>query len=175
MDRTPHGHRPARRRGRRHGGWSVLLLLALAPAAAAETRLGGGGELLSSLLGRWSGEAVRTPAGPLPYDIHFRPLGGCAVSGAANPGAAVHSWIFYRDGGALRLRFLSSFRGNTDPLDLAGVRDPDGTVTFRAERRGYVSVRLTPGADAIGIAVALRGEPHVEIRLAREAPAAAAP
>jgi hypothetical protein len=153
------GRKPAR---------ASLLLAGLAIAALPVRPTIGDGDPFGAMVGEWHGRATETPAGSLPYDIRFTRLAACAVTGAANPGAAVHSWTFYTDRGRPRLRFLTTFGGNTEPLDLAGVSGPDGAITFRSERSDLVRVRLVPGTGTTRISVALRGEPHVEILLRRK-------
>ena len=123
---------------------------------------------LEGLVGDWRGQATRTPRGPLPYDIRFTRTPGQAVAGVADPGAALHHWVFSRSEEGLRLRFLTTFRGNTAPIWLSAGRAVAGTYQFRAEHPPHLRVRVTPHTDRVHIQVLLHGEAHVEIRLVRQ-------
>ncbi len=61
---------------------------------------------LGRIQGAWQGEAIITPIGPRPYDISFAPNAAGEIEGAAEPGGAIHTWAFHRDGEDLKLRFL---------------------------------------------------------------------
>jgi hypothetical protein len=147
------------------------LSIAPLPTLSQDTSVDPDG-VLAALLGHWSGRAVETPVGPLPYDVHFSRTGECAIAGAANPGAAIHNWTFYRDGERLSLRFLSTFGGNTDPLVLTATEQAGSAVTFRSAKQNHVRVRLESSEAGVRISVTLRGKPHVEIRLRRPHPTA---
>jgi hypothetical protein len=109
-----------------------------------------------------------TPVGPRPYDITFTPHPPNALRGAARPGASTHSWTFYEEDEALKLRFLSTFAGNRQPLSLTGVTAREGTVVFRTSVPDFLEVHVTPQAEATAINIILRGKPHVEIYLTRD-------
>lgn len=146
--------------------WVIVLgCIGIAVAAAEHLSPQAAEAFLQALVGDWNGEAVRTPRGPLPYDIAFTQGPNDDVAGVANPGAALHYWTFFLEDGRLRLRFLTTFRGNTEPTWLTAERGTEGTVQFRAERPPYLTVQVTPKREAVEINVMLRGEAHVDIRL----------
>lgn len=123
---------------------------------------------LAALAGEWAGTAVTTPAGALPYDLDFSRRAEGGVEGAANPGAAIHTWTFYREGAHLRLRFLSTFQGNRDPMLLTAQGEIDeGTMVFRAERPALLRVLVKIGEGDATIRVLHHERLHVEIRLSR--------
>ncbi len=155
-------------------GWGsaliAMLLLLAGPdlCVAAESREAArAAALLGALVGAWEGEAVRTPRGVLPYDIDFRRGGDGAVAGVANPGAALHHWRFFVEQRRLRLRFLTTFGGNTQPVWLTAYEFGQDATRFRADRPAYLELRVAPSAHTVAIDVLLRGEPHVDIRLTR--------
>lgn len=124
---------------------------------------------LTAMEGSWRGRAMVTPAGPLPYDINFQRSGANAVTGAAHPGAAVHHWLFSAQEKSLRLRFLTTFDGNTDPLFLTASTRAGNSIVFNAEQRDDLTVRVTPGREETDIDVFLHGDEHVQIKLQRAA------
>ncbi len=126
---------------------------------------------LEALVGRWHGRAVETPRGPLPYDIHFQRGADGAVTGVANPGAARHHWRFYIEDGRPRLIFLTTFRGNDQPIHLIAETLSNGVASFPADDPSHLTVQIETHRDAIDIRVRLRGEPHVRIRLTRSSAA----
>ncbi len=127
---------------------------------------------LSAVEGHWRGRAVDTPVGPLPYHIDFQRTDANAVKGAANPGAALHHWLFSAQGKTLRLRFLTTFDGNTKPMFLTAATRTGNRFVFHAEHRDDLTVSVTPDPEAIDIEVLLRGDAHVLIKLRRTASAA---
>lgn len=159
-------------------GTALLLMAAAWPGtvASAETAVSDAGkatpaswaeEFLTAIEGRWQGQAVVTPRGPLPYDIEFKHDENGAVKGAANPGAAIHSWCFTAQNEGLRLRFLSDFGGNTRPIILAASKRSGETLIFDAVSRDGLSVEVTPLAESMSINVLLDGDLHVRIELQR--------
>ncbi|MGI9293953.1 MAG: hypothetical protein ACR2PS_08210 [Pseudomonadales bacterium] len=122
---------------------------------------------LTAMEGPWQGRAVVTPAGPLPYDINFQRTGANTVTGAADPGAAIHHWLFSAQEKSLRLRFLTTFGGNTNPLFLTASTRAGNSFVFNAEQRDDLTVRVTPGREVTDIDVFLRGDAHVQIKLRR--------
>lgn len=125
-------------------------------------------EFLATLAGEWTGTAVTTPAGPLSYDLEFRRRADGSIEGAANPGAAIHTWTFYRQEAHLRLRFLSTFRGNRDPILLtAQGQSDDGSVVFQAERPAFLRVYVVVGETNATLRVLHGDRLHVQIRLVR--------
>lgn len=160
MKRTLTAHRKALQLG-----CILLAVTVLINVNAADDDLAAA-EFLDTLAGRWKGRALRTPRGPLPYDIDFtRDVDG-SVSGIANPGAALHHWTFFIQENRVRLRFLTSFGGNTEPVRLTSVgASPGGAWIFKAEDPPYLEVQVKPHSDNIDIFIKLRGKPHVDIRL----------
>lgn len=126
-------------------------------------------KFLEAIEGKWTGQAVISPVGPLTYDIDFTRTEDSAIEGAANPGAAIHYWTFYREQQAITLRFLSTFRGNTDPLHLSATAQAEGAMVFQAFRPAYLQVHVRPQLDNIMIKVLLHGELHVVIYLKKTA------
>ncbi len=120
---------------------------------------------LTTLEGTWDGAAVVTPVGPRPYDITFQRTPSGEVTGAAYPGAATHYWTFFRRGQTLGLRFLSTFRGNRQPIQLEAKRLEDESIVFRADHPDYLEVHIERGSPTIFVRVFLRHRPHVEIHL----------
>jgi hypothetical protein len=125
---------------------------------------------LDALIGNWDGQAVQTPRGPLPYDIDFTCDAHSAVNGTANPDAALHHWRFLVEGGKLRLRFLTTFGGNTTPIWLNAETVSPNAARFRADHPPYLHVEITNTGENANIEVFLRDKPHVHIRLARTPP-----
>jgi hypothetical protein len=120
---------------------------------------------LDSLIGVWEGRAVQTPIGPAPYDIAFARTDDGAVAGVADPGAALHHWRFVIVDGHLRLRFLSTFRGNERPIWLYAESLAPGAVRFRGRVLDHLAVGVEPGATELKLDIFLHGKPHVSIRL----------
>ncbi|MGI9285294.1 MAG: hypothetical protein ACR2P1_07890 [Pseudomonadales bacterium] len=124
-------------------------------------------DFLTAMEGPWQGRAVVTPAGPLPYDIEFQRTGANAVTGTANPGAAIQHWLFSAQEKSLRLRFLTTFGGNTNPLFFTASTRAGNRFVFNAEQRDNLTVCVTPGREVTDIDVFLRGNTHVRIKLRR--------
>lgn len=120
---------------------------------------------LTDILGAWEGRGVLTPVGSLPYDICFAPIGDDGVKGLANPGAALHYWRFFKQDDSLRLRFLTTFRGNKQPLYLQAKTLRDNAVVFRAQRPSYLRVHVSLATDHAFIKVFLHNKLHVKILL----------
>ena len=153
----------------------LLLLLAALNAAsmapAADERLLDASDVsafLDRIQGAWQGEAIVTPIGPRPYDISFAPNAAGEIEGTAEPGGATHTWSFHRDGEGLKLRFLTTFRGNRDPVLLAARSERDGEVIFQALRPEFLSVRIRAEAQTVVMRVFHGDRLHVEIRLHRQ-------
>lgn len=124
------------------------------------------GIFLQNLIGSWKGQAVRTPVGPVPYDITFARIESGAVAGTANPGAALHHWRFFMVAGQMRLRFLSTFRGNTNPTWLYTEEVSSVGAFFRGRDLDHLTVKLELRANELRIDIFLHDAPHVSIRLA---------
>jgi hypothetical protein len=122
---------------------------------------------LLALEGPWEGQAQRTPIGPRPYDITVVRTASQQVQGEAHPGASIHYWTFYEEAATLKLRFLSTFGGNQQPLDLKAIAELDGTLVYQASQPGFLAVHVRPQATTLTIQIFLRGKAHVEIHLRR--------
>ena len=64
-----------------------------------------------------------------------------------------------------RLRFLSTFAGNTQPLLLRATEVVKNTWIFKPPQPRFLEVHVKPQAQALDIVIFLRGERHVEIHL----------
>ena len=118
--------------------------------------------------GRWVGQADVTPIGPRPYDITFRPTSQGRVEGSTNPSrSSTHYWAFYEENGELRIRFLTTFAGNRDPIFLNAKEWDNAGVLFRATEPTLLSVRVLPTPDRLSIDVYHWDRLHVSIRLKR--------
>jgi hypothetical protein len=122
---------------------------------------------LAAVEGPWEGRARVTPIGPRPYDMTFVRTGPRQVEGEAHPGASIHYWTFYEEDETLKLRFLSTFGGNRQPLFLTATAEHDGVMGFHAPQPGFLAVHVRPQAELLTIQIFLRGKPHVEIHLRR--------
>ena len=144
----------------------VLLLVSAATWAecqqVAAVRL-----FFDRLSGDWQGEAVTTPIGPRPYDISFERRDAFWIYGQADPGAAIHHWGFYCEGSELRLRFLSTFRGNRNPVLLEAIGLKDDEIHFKAENPAFLEVKVRPGYTRSVFEVLHHGKRHVLIELKR--------
>jgi hypothetical protein len=120
---------------------------------------------LAAVEGPWEGQARMTPIGPRPYDMTFVRTAPRRVEGEAHPGASIHYWTFYEEDEALKLRFLSTFGGNRQPLFLTATAEHDGVMVFHVPQPGFLAVHVRPQAGMLTIQIFLRGEPHVEIHL----------
>lgn len=151
-----------------HVAATLAAMLYLDAGVLAKTETLAHTEFLDALVDNWDGRAVRTPHGPLPYDIEFSRVAKGAVAGVADPGAALHYWRFLVEDGQLRLRFLTTFGGNNTPIWLNAETISETTVIFRAEEPPYLHVQVTNTGEEISIDVFLDGAPHVRIRLLRK-------
>jgi hypothetical protein len=123
--------------------------------------------MFDRLSGDWQGEAVTTPVGPRPYDINFERREPFWIYGHADPGAAVHHWGFYCEAGKLRLRFLTTFRGNREPTLLEATTITDKELVFKADNPAFLSVIVRPGQNHSEFEVLHHGKRHVLIELNR--------
>lgn len=150
------------------------LILGIILTLNAHTAFGEGDEtegwinhFLGSVEGEWVGKAETTPIGPRPYDISFTHTTPGNVEGSVDTGASIHHWTFFDEAGRLRIRFLSTFGGNREPIFLdVDKRESEG-ILFRAAERRWLSVRVLVSAEQLRIDVFHWDEPHVEIRLTR--------
>jgi hypothetical protein len=120
---------------------------------------------LAAVEGPWEGQARVTPIGPRPYNMTFVRTAPRRVEGEAHPGASIHYWTFYEEEETLKLRFLSTFGGNRQPLVLTATAEHDGEIVFHAPQPGFLAVHVRPQAETLTIQIFLRGKPHVEIHL----------
>lgn len=128
---------------------------------------------LDRLVGDWRGRAELTPLGPLRYDLEFTRAPDQSVRGTAAPGGALHHWRFFVRGGVLWLRFLTTFRGNTEPvwLTLASCTEVDGgSVRLVAVDPSYLVVEAAVAPRELHLDIFLHGQPHVRVRLRRADP-----
>jgi hypothetical protein len=125
------------------------------------------GTFLARIEGAWQGQALITPIGPRPYDITFARNAAGEFEGAAEPGDATHIWAFHRNGETLELRFLSTFRGNRQPILMTAADEVDGAVIFSAVRPAFLQVRIRAESQTLMIRVFHGDRLHVEIRLHR--------
>ncbi len=116
----------------------------------------------------WQGKAIRTPIGPVNYDITYRQTPEGMVQGSADLIASVHHWTFIPEAENLKLCFLSTFAGNTEPLLLELVEVDENEYFFKAHDPSYLEVRINITENSLRKRIFLRGNPHVEIELARE-------
>ncbi len=146
--------------------WSCLISVK-SEAARSETtsEAVSPAEFLEGLIGPWRGTAVRTPIGPQKYDIQYERLPDGSVSGKADLIASIHYWTFFLEGEDLKLRFFSTFGGNTKPILLDFVELDGRSFLFKARDPPYLDVRVNLTEETLKKEVYLRGEPHVEIEL----------
>jgi hypothetical protein len=154
---------------------AVFVLHGLVLCLPPQTSAGGAGiqpptterrsAFLAAVEGPWAGQARVTPIGPRPYDMTFVRTAPRRVEGEAHPGASIHYWTFYEEDETLRLRFLSTFGGNRQPLFLTATAEHDGVMVFDAPQPGFLAVHVRPQAETLTIEIFLRGKPHVEIHL----------
>ena len=123
---------------------------------------------LSMLAGPWQGKATITPVGSRPYDITFGFDDSKRLTGASRPGdVSTHYWTFYVENSKLKLKFLSTFAGNRQPIYLTANTEEAGTWYFNTADIHFLEVRVRPQKRAARIQIYLRGKHHVEIELAR--------
>jgi hypothetical protein len=89
------------------------------------------------------------------------------VEGQAHPGVSTHFWTFYEEQDRLKLRFLSTFAGNQQPLVLTATQEHPGAFVFRTPQPRFLEVHVFLQANTVTKKIFLRGKPHVEIHLTR--------
>lgn len=125
-------------------------------------------DFFQSLHGNWKGCAIKTPVGPRPYDIHFKPDEQGYLNGTADPGpVSDHHWSYQIEDHVLWLNFLSTFRGNETPTWLSAVAKQGPTITFRSKKVRKLKVEVTVIDNTQNIEIYLHDEPHVSIRLVK--------
>jgi hypothetical protein len=123
---------------------------------------------LSMLAGPWKGNATITPVGPRPYDITFVFDDSKRLAGASRPGSeSTHYWTFFVKDNVLKLKFLSTFAGNRQPIYLTANAEEAGKWFFNTDDVNFLEVRIHPQKRATRIQIYIRGEHHVEIELTR--------
>lgn len=123
-------------------------------------------DFFQSLQGNWKGCAIKTPVGPRPYDIHFEFDGSTNLNGLADPGpVSDHHWSYQLDNDVLWLKFISSFRGNIEPIWLSATENKGMAITFRSKKVQKLKVEVTIINNMQNIEIYLHNKPHVSIRL----------
>ena len=120
---------------------------------------------LQILPGFWKGEAIETPVGPMNYDMVFHTCSDGTIAGVAKTGASLHYWQFKPNQGDLRLRFLSTFRGNRNPVLLLPRVSEGETLKFYAPKLKILTLDITFSKTRIDIRIFHHDKPHVHIRL----------
>ena len=149
---------------------AVSLLLGLsATPVRGDIDVSAARTFLDTLAGDWAGTALRTPRGVLPYDICFERGSPDRIAGVADPGSASHHWDFLLRDDALKLRFLTTFGGNTTPTWLTAENSTGEIIWFQADALDHLRVGIAQRPDRLDIRVRLHDGPHVHIRLLRRA------
>jgi hypothetical protein len=78
--------------------------------------------------------------------------GAAGISGAR----IVHGASVREEDETLKLRFLSTFRGNQQPLFLTATSEEDGALIFRVPQPGVLEVHVKPQAETLTIKILLR-------------------
>lgn len=123
---------------------------------------------LQSLKGPWRGKATQTPVGVVSYNIHFRPKAATLYGMSPTSGVSQHHWTFFLHKGQLKLRFLTTFEGNTTPEFLSLQSAQKHRLTFSEPKRLTVQLDLQPKRTTITIL--LHHKFHVRIQLLRTKP-----
>lgn len=124
-------------------------------------------KLVSTLPGTWNGRAIETPVGPVDYAISFHACDKDVVSGIAELDVSDHHWQFWLSDGQLRLTFLSTFRGNQEPVQLVVSHAAENTIHFHAPALPLLSLSVALNERVVKIRVFHHKKPHVYIRLVR--------
>lgn len=123
-------------------------------------------DFIKNIQANWKGCAISTPVGPRPYDIHFVKAASGHVNGMADPGpVSNHHWSYQLEGDVLWLRFLSTFRGNDQPIWLSAIDQDKNTIIFRSKRVRKLRVEVSLIGKEHKIEIYLHEKPHVSIRL----------
>lgn len=124
-------------------------------------------EFLAALPGAWDGQAIETPVGPVDYSISFQEEDDGVVAGVAKLSVSNHHWRFWQEDNELRVRFLSTFRGNQEPTQLVADKVEDNTIYFHAPELVLLTLTMTVVEPNVDIQVFHHQKPHVHIRLTR--------
>ena len=129
-------------------------------------------QFLSATEGDWVGRAELTPIGPRPYNIKISKIGVEKIKGTAVTGTNTeHHWTFFTHNDRLRIRFLTTFAGNDEPVYLDVAKWESDSILFRATNPELLSVRVSVTNTHLNINVYHWDKPHVEIRLTRRSEA----
>jgi hypothetical protein len=112
--------------------FAALVLCGLVCSIPTYTRAGEAGiqpptterrtAFLEGIEGPWEAQVSHAPIGPQPYDMAFVGTAPRRVEGEVHLGASIHYWMFYEEDEMLKLRFLSTFGDNLQPLFLSATR-----------------------------------------------------
>ena len=119
------------------------------------------------ITGPWQGTAVETPIGPRSYDISFNKDNNGHVKGATELNVSTHYWDFSPINGALHLRFLTTFAGNTEPILFKSTGKTQLGYIFNSISRDNVQVIINPEKSKVLIQIRLYNKPHVRIVLTK--------
>ena len=153
----------------------LLIVLPLAVAcfwvgavkAAAEPADDVAGRFFEALPGIWEGRAIETPVGPVDYPVRFHVCDQGVVAGVAELKLSDHHWYFHHSGEGLKLTFLSTFRGNQEPVELVANETAGNTIWFHAPALPLLTLSVALAEPHIDIRVFHHQQPHVAIRLTR--------
>ena len=128
---------------------------------------------MADLPGQWSGTAILTPLGELPYDLDVQVLDDGSVQGTSTTnGRAIHTWLFRRHApGALTLDFHTTF-GDSGAEGLRSTQiDPVRGIRFSGGRPEHLSLWIRTFDDGQRAhwqaEIFLRDQPHVTIHATR--------
>ena len=76
-------------------------------------------EFIIEIKGTWQGKAIRTPIGPVTYDITYRQTPEGMVKGSADLIASVHHWTFLPGAEKLKLCFYLPLLETLNPCCLS--------------------------------------------------------
>lgn len=120
---------------------------------------------MASIQGTWNGRAIEPPVGPEDYDITFHSCNPSRIAGIAELQVSSHHWQFWRSNDELYLSFLSTFRGNQDPIQLVAKKTEGSTIHFYAPKLDLLTVTVTPFDHHIDLRIFHHHQPHVYVLL----------
>jgi len=118
--------------------------------------------LLASLQGCWHGTAVKTPRGVVSYPLCFRHQQG-ETYGLARLDLSEHHWRFCSGGKVLN--FLSTFRGNQQPVKLKLAAADNQSLLYRTGDPDFLRVIFRRHQAGFRISIIKRLYYHVAIEL----------
>lgn len=121
----------------------------------------------AELPGSWDGQAIETPVGPVDYPIMFHGCEGGVIAGVADLSVSDHYWRFWRSDGDLRLTFMSTFRGNRQPVELVVADVAENMIHFHTPELALLTLSAGLIEPNLEIRVYHHQQPHVYIRLTR--------